>query len=147
MAWFRSAARDEGTPSPSFEERLAQISPGVPGRCPACDGLGYLDNIDIAHRYQIQHCKDCLHRWEYLFDDHGKVVGLTELDADGRPVTRSRVRPTRPAPVLPTEPAPVDAGNEIVDVRDEAVAAPDELDLTEPSQLTPAAWLRRTLRH
>jgi hypothetical protein len=152
MGWFRRTSADEGDAPPSFEDRLAQIGPGVPGRCPACDGLGYIDDIDIGHRYQIQHCKDCLHRWEYLFDADGTVVGLTELDRDGHPVARTRVRPERPAPVLPRPPAPTpevqlpaDEDDVVVDVRDEVVAAPD-VDLSEPADLTPAGWLRRSLR-
>lgn len=163
MGWFRRRAADDGDAAPSFEDRLAQIGPGVPGHCPACDGLGYIDDIDIGHRYQIQHCKDCRHRWEYLFDGDGTVVGLTELDRNGHPIARTRVRPERPAPerpapapVLPRPPTPTptvqlpaaegDGADEVVDVRDEIVATPEVLDLTEPSELSPAAWLRRSLR-
>lgn len=153
MGWFRrsAAAGDEG--GPSFEERLAQISPGVPGHCPECDGVGYIDSIDIGHRYQIQHCKACQHRWEYLFDSDGAVVGLTELDDAGQPVTRSRIRPDRTTPAPDESGAspgrvalPVDDPDDPdeLDLRD----PPDApvLDLTETQDLSPAEWLRRSLR-
>lgn len=143
MGWFRSAPERRG--DASSPDRLAQIGPGVPGHCPACDGLGYIESIDIGHRYQIQHCKDCLHRWEYLFDDDGTVVGLTELDPDGRPVTRSRVRVDRdtPAPVLAVDQP--DGIAVVVDVRDQVVAPPPVLRLSEEEQLSPADWLRRSV--
>ncbi|HAS12760.1 MAG TPA: hypothetical protein DCS55_19955 [Acidimicrobiaceae bacterium] len=168
MGWFRSTRGGGDEPSASFEERLAQISPGVPGRCPACDGLGYIDSIDIGHRYQIQHCKDCLHRWEYLFDPDGTVVGLTELDDAGRPVARSRVRAQRAAPTAADEVDDVDEVDDepdvILDLRDGAPAAPDDADASapdaddaeddagvtaeaaEPGQLSPAEWLRRSVQ-
>lgn len=163
MGWFRRKPTDEDDATSSFEERLAQIGPGVPGHCPACGGLGYIDNIDIGYHYQIQHCKDCLHRWEYLFDGDGKVVGLTELDADGKPVTRSRVRPDRtttpvddqaapvPVPAPPidlTEPMddPVDAAPDgVVDIRAPGEADGPVVDLTA-SELSPVEWLRRSGR-
>ncbi|MCO8129210.1 hypothetical protein NHL50_18535 [Acidimicrobiia bacterium EGI L10123] len=148
---------------------MALISPGVPGRCPACDGLGYIDSIDIGHRYQIQHCKDCAHRWEYLFDPDGTVVGLTELDDAGRPVARSRVRPLRAAPAAAEEPAEGDDEPDVIlDLRDDAPAetAPAESDVVEPDgvdapaleddggtaaggepgQLSPGEWLRRSVQ-
>lgn len=56
---------------------------GVPGRCPECDGFGYIDNIDMVHRYQRQHCRDCGHSWEFSFDEEGEVVG--EVDLTGSP--------------------------------------------------------------
>jgi len=93
MGWFRSTTSnaDEAPRPLTLEERLAAIEPGVPGHCPACDGLGYIDDLDLGHRYQIQHCKDCGHRWEYLFDRDGRVVGLTELDEAGQPVAAGQV--------------------------------------------------------
>lgn len=153
MVWFRAtSAGDDGTP-PSYQDRLAQVGPGVPGHCPACDGLGYIDSIDIGHRYQIQHCKDCQHRWEYLFDGDGHVVGLTELDGAGQPVARSRVRPARtpPAPAEPRAPEPrialpVDDGaDQVLDLRDGAADA-SAVDLTDPTKLSAADWLRQSLR-
>jgi hypothetical protein len=158
MGLFRRTPADEDSATPSFEERLAQIGPGVPGRCPACDGLGYIDSIDIGHRYQIQHCKDCLHRWEYLFDSDGNIVGLTELDSDGRPVARSRVRTRRdvePEPAAEADPeaaaepeGEADPGAEtdrVVDLR-ETVADPSVPDLEEATELSPAEWLRQSAR-
>jgi hypothetical protein len=148
MGWFRDREQPEEEATPSFEERLAAIGPGVPGRCPACDGLGYIDRLDIGHRFQIQHCKECGHRWEYLFDADGHVVGLTQLDDAGQPVARVRVRgrgertpdPPAPDPVIDLrEPAPAEA-----EVADEPA-----IDLREPAEaahLSPAEWLRHSLR-
>ena len=153
MGWFRSTQEGGDEALPSFEERLALIRPGVPGHCPACDGLGYIDSIDIGHRYQIQHCKDCLHRWEYLFDGDGLVVGLTELDQAGQPVARSRVRPLRAAPAPPEVEVEVDDEPDvIVDLRDGTPAEPveavvgDAVETTEVTELSPAEWLRRSLQ-
>jgi len=176
MGWFRNDAPsdDEGSGPRTLEERLAAIEPGVPGHCPACDGLGYIDDLDLGQRYQIQHCKACGHRWEYLFDGDGRVVGLTELDQGGRPVARMRVRrplvadrmEAPPAPVLPPlpDPAPPTSelgteGDEVIDLRADAPAGADDddvVDLREPApaepatvehtHLTPAEWLRHSLR-
>lgn len=158
MGWFRSTPPGGDDDPPSLEARLEQIGPGIPGRCPACDGMGYIDSLDIGHRYQIQHCKDCLHRWEYLFDADGTVVGLTELDEAGRPVERSRVRPLRaptPAelPSSPTPPPPTagepDGGGDdedvVLDLRDAPPAEAPEVERTDPKHLSPAEWLRRPL--
>lgn len=137
---WAGSGTDTITARPHGRSRTAwPIRPGVPGRCPACEGLGYIDSIDIAHRYQIQHCTVCLHRWEYLFDAEGAVVGLTELDATGQPVTRSRVRPV-PGGI---EDEPADA---VVDLRDPAPDAEPVPDLTATEQLTPAEWIRQSAR-
>lgn len=163
MGLFRNSTQPEGEPVATFEDRLAGIGPGVPGHCPSCDGLGYVDNLDIGHRFQIQHCKDCGHRWEYLFDAEGRVVGLTELDEGGQPVARMRIRP-RAAAVAGTDPTPSEAEPEpeadveaVPDV--DEVAAGDEaqvtdvidlrepaIDLTEADQMSPAEWLRHVRR-
>ena len=140
MGWFRSKHADGGRGAPSFEDRLAQIGPGVPGRCPSCDGLGYIDSIDIGHRYQIQHCTVCQHRWEYLFDADGVVVGLTELDETGQPVSRSRVRP---APVVP---AGAGLDEVVLDLRDPVAVEEPVLDLSPTEQLSPAEWIRQSAR-
>lgn len=164
MGWFRSTPSD-GDGLPSIEDRLASIGPGIPGRCPSCDGLGYIDSIDIAHRYQIQHCKDCGHRWEYLFDEEGTVVGLTELDASGQPVARTRVRPLRaavPEPAVPAEQplarteeppaerAPlVETFDAVGDDSDDVEAGDDVIDLrdaSQPEHMSPAEWLRHSLQ-
>jgi hypothetical protein len=148
MGWFRDREQPEEDATPSFEARLAAIGPGVPGRCPACDGHGYIDRLDIGHKFQIQHCKDCGHRWEYLFDADGHVVGLTELDHAGQPVSRTRVR--RPA-VVDARSAD-EAGDDVVDLRD---PAPEPSPPTPPSpstapaeatHLSPAEWLRQSIR-
>jgi len=170
MGWFRSTTSnaDEAPRPLTLEERLAAIEPGVPGHCPACDGLGYIDDLDLGHRYQIQHCKDCGHRWEYLFDGPGHVVGLTELDELGQPVARMRVR--RPdqladravaapaAPVVPPlpEPAAEPADDVVVDLRTpapvvEVAGAHTVVDLRDPAPaeaeaMSPAEWLRHSLR-
>ena len=36
---------------------------GRPGRCPECDGRGYLDHIDLIDRIMYQHCTECRHEW------------------------------------------------------------------------------------
>jgi hypothetical protein len=136
MGWFRSTATGADSGADVAGDPFAAIGPGVPGHCPECNGLGYIDSIDIGHRYQIQHCKDCQHRWEYLFDGDGHVVGVTRLDETGQPVTRSRVR--RVAAAEPDE-----AADEVIDLRDGATAV---LDLTEAERLSPADWLRQNLR-
>jgi hypothetical protein len=157
MGLFRSRPQVDHETRPTPEDRLASLGPGVPGRCPRCDGLGYIDSIDIGHRFQIQHCKDCAHRWEYLFDAEGAVVGLTELDGSGQPLTRTRVRTRplvdapRPAPTLPTtpklpaDPAPAD---DVLDLRDPAPAEPaaDDEDVAPAGHMSPAEWLRHSLR-
>jgi hypothetical protein len=169
MGWFRGGTSSRGggdDDTSAFEKRLAAIEPGVPGRCPSCDGLGYIDDLDLGRRYQIQHCKSCGHRWEYLFDADAHVVGVTELDDDGRPVARMRVRNQvvageadprgSAAPVPPPAPAPpAEAGAEdaAIDLRDAADGAvvdlrePDSEDAgTGPDEMTPAEWLRHSLR-
>ena len=37
---------------------------GMPGRCPACDGPGYLDRIDMIDLVAYQHCPSCGEQWE-----------------------------------------------------------------------------------
>lgn len=37
---------------------------GMPGRCPECSGVGYLDGISMATRTMFQHCTECGHKWE-----------------------------------------------------------------------------------
>jgi hypothetical protein len=161
MGWFRNSTQPEDGGAPAPDDRLAAIGPGVPGRCPSCDGLGYIDAIDIGHRYQIQHCKDCGHRWEYLFDAGGRLVGLTELDERGQPVARTRVRP-RPAPAAPPPPEPVSVSEpteplsvetdaedtDVIDLRD-PIAGPvpaDPAPPTTPEEMSPAEWLRHSRR-
>jgi len=36
---------------------------GKPGRCPQCNGRGYLDHIDLIDRLMYQHCTECRHEW------------------------------------------------------------------------------------
>jgi hypothetical protein len=36
---------------------------GKPGRCPECNGRGYLDHIDLVDRMMYQHCTECRHQW------------------------------------------------------------------------------------
>jgi len=164
VGWFRSSTSSgsgEAARPRTLEERLAAIEPGVPGRCPACDGLGYIDDLDLGQRYQIQHCKDCSHRWEYLFDDQGHVVGLTELDGAGQPVARMRVRrpevlaeraaaEVAPAVLAPAAGPPDD--DVVIDLRPSPAAQEDEvIDLAgpgtpDPDRMSPAEWLRHSLR-
>ena len=54
------------------------VQAGVPGRCSACNGFGYIDHIDMVNRRQTQHCPDCGHKWEFSFDEDGDVIDLTD---------------------------------------------------------------------
>jgi DnaJ-class molecular chaperone len=36
----------------------------LPNVCPACDGSGYLDHINLVRETKTQTCQDCGHRWE-----------------------------------------------------------------------------------
>ncbi len=56
----------------------AAVHAGVPGRCPVCDGFGYIDHIDLRNRVQIQHCRECRHVWEFSFDAEGVVIDLRD---------------------------------------------------------------------
>lgn len=72
-----SVRDDAGTaPSPPAMEM------GAPGRCPVCDGFGYIDHIDMVNRVQRQHCRSCRHRWEFSFDDDGVVIDLRDGTGD-----------------------------------------------------------------
>ncbi len=135
MGWFRSTSSGGDTDgTESLTDRLSQIAPGVPGRCPACDGLGYIDSIDIGHRFQIQHCKECGHRWEYVFDDDGAVVELIEQDDDGESVHTTRL--VFEADHLETGPVAVDPEPDL---------APGSASAPEP-EASPAPEPRRPLR-
>jgi hypothetical protein len=86
MGLFRKSDHHDGTtltpepPAPSTAQpSRATITAGVPGRCPACDGFGYIDHIDMVNRIQTQHCRNCAHRWEYSFDEAGEVVEVIDL--------------------------------------------------------------------
>ncbi len=67
--------------TPAAAKSRASLHAGVPGRCSECGGFGYIDHIDMVHRYQRQHCRTCGHVWEYTFDEAGDVVDLTEIGA------------------------------------------------------------------
>ena len=80
MGLFRSRSGQYSEGSTLTSERgRAAVEAGVPGRCPACDGFGYIDHIDMVNRIQTQHCRDCAHRWEYGFDEAGHVVEVIDL--------------------------------------------------------------------
>ncbi len=68
-------------------EHRAAVHAGVPGRCPECDGFGYIDHIDMTHRFQSQHCRECNHAWEFTFDDEGDVLDLTDAAVARTPAT------------------------------------------------------------
>ena len=64
---------------PAAEPRSrAAVQAGVPGRCPECDGFGYIDHIDMINRTQSQHCRECGHAWAFSFDEDGDVLDLTD---------------------------------------------------------------------
>lgn len=94
MGWFRrSRATDQAEVTDAAPVQEAAIHAGVPGRCPVCDGFGYIDNIDLRNRIQTQHCRECRHVWEFSFDDEGVVIDLRDPAPDDQ----------APAPVERTE--------------------------------------------
>ncbi len=120
----RHKEHDEG----SGRDPLAAIEPGVPGRCPRCDGFGYIDHLDLVNRYQTQHCRDCGHRWEYAFDADGHVVDVE----DREPVLAE----------LPDAPAP--ASEVVVDLTEDSVELDGDAPTADPASGSAADWLRRT---
>jgi hypothetical protein len=42
---------------------------GYPTRCPACHGRGYVDQIDLSHRRQFEHCIACGLKWQSSEDE------------------------------------------------------------------------------
>ena len=80
MGLFRKSDQHEGTTLTTEPvRRTPRVQAGVPGRCPSCDGFGYIDHIDMINRIQTQHCRDCAHRWEYSFDEAGEVTEVIDL--------------------------------------------------------------------
>ena len=67
-----------GTEADTEDRHRSAVQAGVPGRCPDCDGFGYIDQIDMIHRTQTQHCRDCGHVWSFSFDEAGDVIDLTD---------------------------------------------------------------------
>lgn len=79
MALFRRKAAEDTIVDVRDEPELrSAVKAGVPGRCPECDGFGYIDGIDMVHRYQTQHCRECNHSWSFSFDEQGDVLDLTD---------------------------------------------------------------------
>lgn len=85
MGLFRrkstSSALLEDAPRPPSPAPAPKFEPGVPGRCPECDGYGYVDHIDMVKQYQAQHCRSCGHQWEFSFADD-EPVGAEPVGAD-----------------------------------------------------------------
>jgi hypothetical protein len=57
-----------GPEEPAVDEQRAEPAgsgdeAGLPAPCPACDGRGFLDQIDLARRVQHEHCTACGARW------------------------------------------------------------------------------------
>jgi hypothetical protein len=42
---------------------------GRAGRCPRCDGIGYLDHLDMVRRVMHQHCVECEGTWQTLEEE------------------------------------------------------------------------------
>jgi hypothetical protein len=78
MSWLARSSRPEpvrAAPKPPPQSRL-----GEPGTCPECRGQGFLDHIDLTHRRQIQHCKECGHRWTIALPDHDPEPAFIDLN-------------------------------------------------------------------
>jgi len=92
--------------------RYATIVPGAPGRCPACDAFGRVDSEDVVERrWQNQRCLECRCRWQYWFDEDGRIVEVREI-----------------APARPADP-------EVLDLRDRRSPRLDAvLDLRTPAR-------------
>jgi len=90
-------------------DRYSAIRAGSPGRCPVCEGYGFIDHLDVNTATQAQHCPTCGYRWEYEFRDDGvifEVRGISRLP--------------------PAEPAGTEEGDDVVvDLRDGAQGARD----------------------
>lgn len=101
--------------------RYANIRPGAPGRCPSCGAYGRVDSEDVVDRaWQNQRCVECRCRWQYRFDEAGRITEVVEI-----------------APAQPADP-------ELLDLRDRrSPQLGDVLDLRTPARrvadLGPAA--------
>ena len=71
--------------SSAQEPKRSAVQAGVPGRCPTCDGFGYIDRIDMVNRNQTQHCLECGHVWSFSFDEDGEVIDLTDSATERSP--------------------------------------------------------------
>lgn len=147
---------DQETSAESAEDRFAAIKPGVPGRCPECDGFGYIDHADLVSRTQVQHCRDCSHRWEYRFDAAGNLLEVDDLRDPGTPPERIRYLDLTDGASQPAEPPPVTAtpahhGADHTDGRTDGPnedAADDVVDVTDGTyRKSPAQWLRDVAKH
>lgn len=69
-----------GSPDAGGAGHESAVHVGVPGRCPTCHGFGYIDKIDMRHRFQRQHCRECGHVWEFSFDEEGAVLDVTDIE-------------------------------------------------------------------
>lgn len=140
----------------SVEDRFAAITPGVPGRCPECDGFGYIDHADLVSHTQVQHCRDCSHRWEYRFDAAGNLLEIGDIRNPGTPPKRIRYidltedglapaqRPTvaTTAGGHPADPTDAHTDDATDDATDEIV------DVTDATyRKSPAQWLRDVAKH
>lgn len=57
------AADTEVDSQPARPRQESRQEWGRPGRCPECNGRGYLDHIDLVDRIMYQHCTECRHEW------------------------------------------------------------------------------------
>lgn len=71
MGLFRKpTGRQPGVEVPTVGDAIAvALAPprapvwARPNRCPACNGKGFLDRIDVLDRIQYEHCTECGHKW------------------------------------------------------------------------------------
>lgn len=103
----------------STETLIRDESPGytfgVSAPCPSCGGPGYIEHTDFDHRYQVEHCKQCGHKWSLTFNAEGALVHMADETAS-EPSVRT------------------------IDLRDE----PSELEDDPAHQMSAGEWLRRT---
>jgi hypothetical protein len=84
--------------------RYAQVTRGTPGRCPACGAFGFIAALDVRRALQTQACRHCGYRWEYHFDDDGRIL---EVHGSGPIPDRDPEPPETADPVVDVPAAPV----------------------------------------
>jgi hypothetical protein len=76
--WERLHKDEVAASGPSVLEAMARAEErrevwGRPSRCPRCNGVGYLDRVDLVDRVQYEHCTECFHKWQVTEADTVKT--------------------------------------------------------------------------